>query len=425
MTTQVEWSLARRIGFRFAFLVGALLIFPFPITAIPQTDWLGSALGKPMHWATQWLATRVLDLPAPFPGPSGSGDRATDYAELLLIAVLAGLGTIVWSALDRRRRAYPRLAAGARVMLRYYLAAVMLSYGFSKVVKWQFYDLSPGVLHQRLGDVPPMRLMWAFMGYSLPYTVFAGLAEVTGGVLLLWRRTATLGALLVAIVMTNVVLMNLCYDVPVKLFSTLLLVFAIAIALPDARRLLGAVLGRAAAELPPRARMTPGLERGRLVAKIALILLMMLAVYLKYGQRPAHDDHVHELYGNWIVDRFVLDGVEHPPLTTDPVRWESWSANARTMQIWLMNGTYEGRSELPDRGWYDLKVDPSAHTITVTVDRNLKTQETWTYSRPAPDRLIIDGVHRGKSLHLALHLEPEGVLMTRGFHWLNDVPFNH
>src|ERR1044071_5878849 len=289
MTTQVEWSLARRIGFRFAFLVGALLIFPFPIPAIPETEWLGAALGKPMHWATQWLATRVLDLPAPFPGPSGSGDRAADFAELLLIAILAGLGTIVWSALDRRRRAYPRLAAGARVMLRYYLAAVMLSYGFSKVVKWQFYDLSPGVLHQRLGDVPPMRLMWAFMGYSLPYTVFAGLAEVTGGVLLLWRRTATLGALVVAIVMTNVVLMNLCYDVPVKLFSTLLLVFAIAIGLPDARRLLGAVLGRAAAELPPRARMTPGLERGRLVVKLALILLMMLAVYLKYGQRPAHD----------------------------------------------------------------------------------------------------------------------------------------
>src|ERR1044071_6897724 len=115
----------------------------------------------------------------------------------------------------------------------------------------------------RSGGTSPMRLMWAFMGYSLPYTVFAGLAEVTGGVLLLWRRTATLGALVVAIVMTNVVLMNLCYDVPVKLFSTLLLVFAIAIGLPDARRLLGAVLGRAAAELPPRARMTPGLERGR------------------------------------------------------------------------------------------------------------------------------------------------------------------
>lgn len=423
MTTQVVWSLPRRIGFRFAFLVGALLIFPFPVNVIPGMDGLDSVLQQPLTWAAQWLATRVLGLPAPYPGPNGSGDRAVDYAQLLLIAILAGLGTIVWTALDRRRSAYPRLAAGARIVLRYYLAAVMLSYGFSKVLKLQFYDLSPGVLHQRLGDVPPMRLMWAFMGYSLPYTVFAGLAEVAGGALLLWRRTATLGALLVAIVMTNVVLMNLSYDVPVKLLSTRLLVMAIAIAAPDARRVLGVVLGRAAAELPPRVRRTPGQERARRVAKFVLIALTVVDVYLTYGQRPAHDDHIHELYGNWIVDSFALDGVEHPPLTTDPVRWESWSASPRYMQIWLMNGTFEGRSE-PERGWYDLKVDPSAHTITVTIDSKQKTRETWTYSRPAPDRLIIDCVHRGKSLHIALHLEPAGVLVTRGFHWFNEVPYN-
>ena len=424
MTTQVVWSLPRRIGFRFALLVGALWIFPFPVNAIPGAEWLDSMLEKPMQWGAEWLATGALGLPAPYPGPTGSGDRAADYAGLLLVAILAGLGAIAWSALDRRRRAHPRLAAGARIALRYYLAAVMLSYGFSKVVKWQFYDLSPGVLHQRLGDVPPMRLMWAFMGYSLPYTVFAGVAEVAGGALLLWRRTATLGALVVAIVMTNVVLMNLCYDVPVKRFSTQLLVMAIAIALPDARRLLGAVLGRAAAELPPRTRMAPRLERARVVAKLVLIALMVVNVYLRYGRRPPHDDRVHELYGNWIVDRFVRDGVEHPPLTTDPVRWESWSASPRYMQIWLMDGTYEGRSELPVRGWYELKVDPSAHTIAVTIDARRKIQETWTYSRPAPDRLIIDGVHRGSSLHLTLHLEPEGVLMTRGFHWINEVPYN-
>ncbi|HEX3765235.1 MAG TPA: DoxX family protein [Kofleriaceae bacterium] len=423
MTAQVVWSLPRRIGFRFVFLVGALVTFPFPVNAIPGADAIDSVLTQPLTWGAQWLATIVLGLPAPYPGPSGSGDRAVDYAQLLLVVILAALGTIVWSVLDRRRGAYPRLAEGARIVLRYYLAAVMLSYGFSKVVKSQFYDLSPGVLHQRLGDVPPMRLMWAFMGYSQPYTVFAGLAEVAGGALLLWRRTATLGALLVAIVMTNVVLMNLCYDVPAKLFSTRLLAIAIAIAWPDARRVLGAVLGRAAAELPPRPRMTRGRERGRQVAKLVLIALMVVDVYLTYGRRPPHDDHIHELYGHWIVDSFALDGVEHPPLTTDPVRWDSWSASPRYMQIWLMNGMFEGRYE-PERGWYSLKVDPAAHTITVTVDDKQKTRETWTYSRPAPDRLIIDCVHRGKSLHVALHLEPEGVLMTRGFHWFNEVPYN-
>jgi hypothetical protein len=37
---------------------------------------------------------------------------------------------------------------------------------------------------------------------------------------------------------------------------------------------------------------------------------------------------------------------------------------------------------------------------------------------------VIDGMHLGKSLHLALHAAPPSQLMTRGVHWINEVPFN-
>lgn len=422
MTSAVEWSLARRIGFRFAFVLGALLVFPFPIGSIPYTDWLETALGKPIGWATDWFVG-VLGLPAPYVGPNGSGDRAADYAQLLLFAIVAGAVALVWSVLDRRRRSYPRLAAASWIALRYFVAYVLLSYGISKVLKLQFYDLAPSVLHQRIGDAPPMRLMWAFMGYSQPYTVFAGIAEVVGAVLLLWRRTATLGSLVVAAVMTNVVMLDFSYDVAAKLFSSELLIMALVIALPDLRRVAAALLGRATAEVPPRLRGSPRRERLRLAAK--LVLLVLFALHLGAGFLPArpHDDHVHELYGNWIVDDFVADGVAHPPLTTDAVRWESWSADGRSMRIWRMDGTFEGRQEA-DRGWYGLEVEPASHTMVITVDFHTKRTETWHYRQPAPDRLVIDAVHRGKTLHVTMHLEPDGVLMTRGFHWVNEVPFN-
>ena len=423
MTSSVEWTVARRIGFRFAVIVGALLAFPFPISAVPKIEWLETALLRPVVWATQWFATGVLGLPEPTSESNGSGDRVFNYVELLLIALVAVLGTLAWSVLDRRRRSYPQLASGARVVLRYYVAWAMLWYGMSKILKMQFYDLSPGVLHLRLGEAPPMRLLWAFMGYSLPYTMFAGIMEFVGGVLLLWRRTTTLGALLVIVVMTNVVLLNLCYDVPVKLYSTQLLVMAAVIALPDARRLIGAVLGRAATEVPPRPRTSPRRERARVAAKLVLVALMALGLYLRFAPRPRHDDHGHELYGNWVVDGFVIDGVEHPPLTTDPVRWESWSASSVYARIWLMNGDADGQAE-PDKGWDKLKVDAAARTITVVVDDATQRKEVWSYARPAPDRLVIDCVHRGKSLHVALHREPEGGLLTRGFHWINEVPYN-
>ena len=41
--------------------------------------------------------------------------------------------------------------------------------------------------------------------------------EVLGALLLLFRRTTALGAAVLAVVLVNVVMMNFCYDVPVKI----------------------------------------------------------------------------------------------------------------------------------------------------------------------------------------------------------------
>src|SRR6185436_5234324 len=113
----------------------------------------------------------------------------------------------------------------------YQLFAQMLSYGIAKVLKLQFAAIGPIGLLRTYGEDSPMRLLWAFMGHSRPYNWFIGLSEVVGGVLLLFRRTTTLGALLLIAVMTNVVMLNLCYDVPVKLHASHLLIAAIVVAL--------------------------------------------------------------------------------------------------------------------------------------------------------------------------------------------------
>jgi hypothetical protein len=66
--------------------------------------------------------------------------------------------------------------------------------------------------------------------------------------LLLFRRTATLGAMASAAVLLNIVMLNFCYDVPVKLYSLNLLLMAIFLMLPDLGRLANLlVLNRPAA----------------------------------------------------------------------------------------------------------------------------------------------------------------------------------
>ena len=101
----------------------------------------------------------------------------------------------------------------------------------------QFIFPTFGRLVEPLGEFSPMGLLWNFMGYSTPYIIFSGLAEVTGATLLLFRRTATLGAMASAAVLLNIVMLNFCYDVPVKLYSLNLLLMAIFLMAPDLPRL--------------------------------------------------------------------------------------------------------------------------------------------------------------------------------------------
>ena len=113
----------------------------------------------------------MLGLAAPFAGPNGSGDRGVDYAELPLMVVVALVGTIAWSILDRRRRSYPRLAAAAWVMLRYYLAAMMFSYGISKVLKLQYPGSAEAcaAVTKAAAGVP-----WAVLSAGVDHETFIG-----------------------------------------------------------------------------------------------------------------------------------------------------------------------------------------------------------------------------------------------------------
>jgi hypothetical protein len=195
-----------------------------------------------------WLAHRTAEwcfgMEGPLIPPRGSGDTTMSYLLLLDWFVLALLMATVWTVLVRR---VPRRDASIdllRSFLRYVLAFAMLQYGLSKVSldRNQFAELAQWRLDKTWGDSSPMGLVWGFMGASRPYTIFAGLGEVVAAVLLIWRHTALLGAIVAIGVMTNVVMLNYCYDVPVKIYSTHLLVMGVLILVPDAWRLLAMLM---------------------------------------------------------------------------------------------------------------------------------------------------------------------------------------
>lgn len=265
-----EWSLAQRIAFRFAFLYVLFYGFPFPLYLDPVTRFLGPWTLDPivtrLQWVLPWFGRVALGVDV---SRLGWDDQALVALALRTAIVIAS--TAAWS-LAARGTSEHRMHLGALLIYaRYFLAYTMFSYGWEKVIPIQFGQMSGDRLVQPLGELTPMGLLWAFMAYSRGYTMFTGFAEVLGGVLLFFRQTATLGALIVATVMANVVLMNFSYDVPVKVHSAHYLALALVVAAPDARRIADVFIrgrGVDATPLAPRTTATR-IAKTLLIAVIA------------------------------------------------------------------------------------------------------------------------------------------------------------
>lgn len=245
-----------KVAFRFAAIYWLLYCLPnfmeplVPIAGAKLAEWYERA-GTSI---VEWMARGVFHLSRELVPQNGSGDTTYNYLLILLLFVIAVAGTVIWSLLDRRTTDYSGLRDMLRSYLRYTLAFALLGYGLSKVTfeMNQFPENAAFQLDKTWGDSSPMNVLWAFMGASRPYTFFAGMAEVLAAMLLIWRRTATLGALVALGTMTNVMLLNFCYDVPVKIYSTHLVMMSVMIILPDVRRLANVlVLNRAAEPAAP------------------------------------------------------------------------------------------------------------------------------------------------------------------------------
>lgn len=164
----------------------------------------------------------------------GSGDTSYAWAYFYTTILLAVLGTVLWSALERKPKNYQKLDWFLKNTLRYYLIIVAFLYGTIKLFAMQMPEPDLSQLATPLGDYLPMRLSWMFFGYSAPYQIFSGVMEMIVAILLLYRRTIVMGLLMGFGVFLNVFVLNLCFDIPVKIFSMHLVIYCLYLILSDA-----------------------------------------------------------------------------------------------------------------------------------------------------------------------------------------------
>lgn len=428
-----RWNLLQRVAFRFFFSYFVLYFaMMLPLWRLPFGERVLERYIALWLAIVTWVGKSVLHLPYDiYIIPGAEGISNTAYGSILFLCYLAtaAVGTLVWSVLDRKRPHYRWLHQWFRLALRYTLALAMIHYGTLKVIPTQMIAPPPlAVLTQRVGDLSRMRLLWIFMGASPEYQSLTGLAELGGGLLLLFPRTTLLGALVCAANMLMVFALNMCYDVHVKLYSFHLLFMALLLLGPDLPRLANVlVLNRGAepVEAPPPLFSNKWLNRA---PQILLCLYGLYATVLGFRTAWGRYQELHPprppLYGVWRAEELIVDGQAVP--YTDSTRWRHVSfQNPGALSIEPVLGRREAygldldlegktmaleRYQLDDQG----QIVKDANGVA---QREASGRAAFSIEQPEEDVLILDGQLDGRPLRAKLR---KMMLLRRAFRWLFD-----
>jgi hypothetical protein len=435
-----------RYCFRFLLFYWICFAFPFPLDLIGlpfqlvepdnQPAWIKAAAakyGEAYSWLSNqennvctWVGSRILHVEVIIQ-PTGSGDTMRAYVGCLCALVIAAVAALFWTVgvmvVQRRKPDWhpdQRLHGLVRVLVRFFLVEMFFGYGFAKVVPLQFAQPSSFRLAQQLGDMSPMGLLWTFMGFSPIFQIFTGAIETLAGLLLTTRRTTMLGALVALAAMTHVFALNMCFDVPVKLYSFNYLVMTIFLVAPELPRLIRVlVLGQAAPARP----FTPMLGNVKL-DRLALVLRTLLVFAMIFA-------HIHGSYKRWsdmhggppapVVGRWELVSMhvdKKEPGEDDPMNWR-WLdfSNRKFMRL---------GGPKPPSLVYRITWDTENKKLILGKFSVPTWSATFTYNIPEPETLELQGSMDGKAISATLKRAPEKSyeLMDRRFHWIQEMPYN-
>ncbi len=450
------WACLRAAAIRFGIVYVLLYIAPFPLTQLsvlfqtgivqktdayivelgwaePEATPIAAALGEAMGAHGQLMETIFpwigdqLGLEVSFT-PSGSGDRMYNYIDLLFDAVVALVICLLWTLIRRGRPVSSIFLGFSRIMARYYLATFMIIYGWIKLFPLQFPVPGPDRLIQSYGDSSPMGLAWTFIGAGTGYQIFSGCAELFGGYLLFFRRTTLIGSLIATAVLINVAAINFFYDVPVKLFSTNLILISLFLAAPALPRLAGLFLFNT--PVAPL-KLDPVWARTRFLPQILLLLKLAFIGAVTYGHIDRNTTSM-DIRGPW-AERSPLTGIYR---VESMVRDDATDREIEDDKRWVRLGLSAPTKDFPFGAVTIQVAAGDSERMRISMDLEKKTagihprggeapETPLDYSEPEPGVLLLTGPFEDSRITVRMRKQEEDPLLTgRGFHWVNEFPYN-
>ena len=419
----------------FAFRFGVVYLTLFALatqisgSVFPNPWFTYRGLGRlwPMRDITHWTARTVFGIDMPLDDVSG-GETVFFWIQWSWVIAAAVAIAVVWtllalgaearSAKADRRRTYESWRPWMRLTLRLVLAASLLEYGMTKVIPTQFPAPPLTTLVTPVGEMTLSALLWTTIGSAPAYQTITGCIEVLAGVLLLLPRTAALGALLGLVSLLQVLLLNLTFDIGVKLVTMHLIAMALILLAPEMRSLASVLI-----RLKPGSTVGRSVESGfSRIERRAAILPIALGVYLlgvqtylnwNFWQVGGGGRPKSVLYGIWDVERLSVNGETAPAELNDyDRRWRRVIFDAPDELVVQRTDDSFAR--------YGASFDRERGTIALTKGGGRTWASQWTFDRTADDRLTLNGEMDGHRIVAQLRLiDPSAFpLLNSSFRWI-------
>jgi uncharacterized membrane protein YphA (DoxX/SURF4 family) len=340
------------------------------------------------------LSIYLFDTNSPFPLTEFLGfDLAIWDVIACVVSVVIGLIlTAYWQRKQLRSADRETYLYRAQVILRYFLAYIFLLYGFAKIFKGQFYSFS-STLDTPLGDISGLQLTWRFFGYSYAYTVFVAASQIIGSTLLLFKRTTTLGAVILLPVIANIVFVNFTHSIPVKLYSSFYLIMLGYLLFADFKRLKALFWDN----LPVARRELPVFTKTRrlLVAKyLSIFILFAVAIGDNYYAYTVYMKTTTPLQGVWAVQDYQVNDVSRAA-DSDSMVWK---------KVYFESDTFVAiKTNKPRPEVFFSTLDTEKRTIKLENPRTEALFAEGEYELQSEDRLLIKVANETETIRVILH----------------------
>lgn len=358
-----------------------------------------------------------------FPGFVPTADSYWAYVATFTFFVLAMVIALLWLVAGKRKNIPPAFFEFVFVVARYFVAFELLFYGIEKLDGIQF-TISAERLIPSVGSSDPFNLYWISTGASKSYAFFGGLLETAAAILLLFRRTTTLGCLIAIPVLLNVLLINIAFEVVIKLKTFHLLLFSIFILTHDINRLYKFFILKQNTSL---SLSRSPLIRGKRIwvqyaLKFLLVSYMLFSIVrdeIHYYEQ-SHYGPYQQLVGIYNVKEFHLVEPQRISYDIDSPKWKNLAISVfgNGVRVQLTNDSiadYDYQVDIPNRiikfkGWWP----------------DTTTKAKLHYIESKPGEWLFEGIYKTDSVRFSstkIDIYTLPLLKDRGkIKWTYDSP---